>query len=372
MQVAPRISGIPNVLTEGLSNAAQAASGMASTADNALAEGVSNMAEAGGDAALKFVSTLKELLPDSAVHANIAFQLTQSPIQVGRGVTNQTTYDIGASKKPAEVAPGCVDQSEINGVKNRLERDTAALQHALLSQSVYQTGTAPEGWTNISDDPKALAKYGLAPSDLKISGDSNFSAQVYVPDPAVFGDSMKPTVAFKGTEPTNWEDWANNLAQGVDMNAPYYEKAVAIGEKLRKRGANVDITGHSLGGGLASAASQASGLPADTFNAAGLNEHTVKRYGGTVHDSAINAYRVDGEILTGIQEQSLTGTLVGGLGKVILSHFMPDAKGAPIELPGHGLNPIARHGMDQVIDGLEARIAEDQEKLKQAKEMDCN
>jgi putative lipase involved disintegration of autophagic bodies len=38
------------------------------------------------------------------------------------------------------------------------------------------------------------------------------------------------------------------------------------------------ITGHSLGGGLASAASLATGIRAETFNAAGLNSSTAKQH----------------------------------------------------------------------------------------------
>ncbi|MFM7868067.1 MAG: hypothetical protein ACKPHU_27960, partial [Planctomycetaceae bacterium] len=51
-----------------------------------------------------------------------------------------------------------------------------------------------------------------------------------------------------------------------------------LGTGLKARGASVRSTGHSLGGGLASAASVGSSwqpMPANTFNAAGLHENTV-------------------------------------------------------------------------------------------------
>jgi hypothetical protein len=67
--------------------------------------------------------------------------------------------------------------------------------------------------------------------DLKIKG-SNFGAQLYEPNAAVFGKNMNPTLVFKGTEMASWEDWGNNFSQGMNMELPYYEKAVSIGEKL--------------------------------------------------------------------------------------------------------------------------------------------
>jgi len=240
-------------------------------------------------------------------------------------------------------------------------------------------GGAPTGWSSISNDPEKLAQYGLKPEDLRIEG-SNFGAEIYEPDPAVFGRDMKPTLAFKGTQ--SGGDWKNNLAQGLNRESRYYERAVKIGKILGENDANVTIAGHSLGGGLASAASRASGLSADTFNAAGLNSATVARYGGSAHAPApenIRAFRVQGEVLTGAQEQSLGGTVlsiliggvVGGVGKVALAAAMPNAAGTPFELPGHGLNPVARHGMDQVIEGIESQKTEDQATLATATGKAC-
>ena len=129
---------------------------------------------------------------------------------------------------------------------------------------------------------------------------------------------------------------------------------------------------------MASAASRASGAPGWTFNSAGLNANTVTRYGGTNHVPAsenITGYQVAGEVLTGLQEQGVLGTLaaagvgalfggiggavIGGLIKMGVSAMMPNAVGNMFPLEGHG-NPVARHGMDQVIDGIEKQKDEDQ------------
>jgi uncharacterized Zn-binding protein involved in type VI secretion len=235
----------------------------------------------------------------------------------------------------------------------------------------------PTGWKNISNDPSTLEKLGLKQSDLHVPG-SNYRAQVYEPDPAVFGDDMKTTIAFKGTDPESGEDWQNNLAQGQDNDSLYYRQAVEIGKKIEKSDAEVEITGHSLGGGLASGASRASGAPATTFNSAGLHENTVAHYGGTPiipEEENIHVYQVEDEFLTGLQEPGAKGDiaagvigvkLLGPLGAIAgpilrdeLAEQMPDALGVRHALPGEG-NPVTRHGMDVVIAGIESKKLEDQ------------
>ena len=98
----------------------------------------------------------------------------------------------------------------------KLQATVKAQQLAKLGGPCTPGGAA--GWKNVSNDPEALKKFGLRPQDLQIPG-SNFGAQACVPDPAVFGDSMKPTLAFKGTQPTVREDWSNNLNQGLGDNS---------------------------------------------------------------------------------------------------------------------------------------------------------
>lgn len=274
---------------------------------------------------------------------------------------------------------------KVRAAAERLERNNVGVEKARLAQDIYNPDKGPpEGWRNISNDPEALAKYGLTPDDLQIKGTPSFRAGVYEPDPGVFGSDMRPSVVFQGTNPSSLTDWKNNFGQGLNMNSPYYDRAVNIGSAVGNSGASVDMVGHSLGGGMASAASRASGAPGWTFNAAGLNSATVGRYGGTLQTPArenINAYQVAGEVLTGLQEQGLLGTLaaagagalvggpigalVGGLLKMGASALMPNALGNRFPLEGHG-NPVARHGMDQVIDGIEKQKEEDQAILRGA------
>ena len=272
----------------------------------------------------------------------------------------------------------------INTAAQNLGRMNKDYEHAKLSEHVYDTSKPPpDGWENISNDPAKLKEYGLTPEDLHLSG-SPFKAQMYVPDPEIVGEDASPTVVFKGTE--EWADWLENLKQGIFGTSDYYRRAIKIGEKFSasigkstaQAGPKVEFAGHSLGGGLASAAARASGSNATTFNAAGLHHNTVRN--NTMNsspgpaDSPINAYRVRGDILTWIQEHSVAATagawsLFGpyaAAAKVLVSFFMPDAAGTKYDLPGSGISPLDRHGMDQVLAGTRSMVFKDQRILESA------
>ncbi len=255
----------------------------------------------------------------------------------------------------------------------RFERNNFAAEQAALSGHTYDPSKpAPTGWRDISDDPEALERYGLTPGDL--DGSRPGATRLYEPDPDVFGGDMRPTVAFRGTE--KGADWKNNFAQGLNMDSPYYRDAVRVGNTLGDR---VDYTGHSLGGGLASAAATAGGARGTTFNAAGLHSGTVTGYGGTARPADISAYRVEDEMLTGVQEQGWKGTLAayrigglwGALAKVGLSALAPDAVGEKRDLPASSLDPYHRHLMPDVIKGIEQQKQQDQKKIAEKTGKKC-
>jgi hypothetical protein len=227
--------------------------------------------------------------------------------------------------------------------------------------------------------PEQLAEMGLTEKML-MPENSQFRAGVYMKDPDVWGENPKPpaVLAFRGSTPA-LEDWENNFAQDANQPAPYYANAVQIGNGLAQAGADVHIVGHSLGGGLASAAQGASGLTASTYNAAGLHPATVARYSQdqvlqAAQNDKITAIRVDGEVLTKTQE-----SLIGSKGLSLLAN---DAAGEKRDLvPSHSKDsfknlkkdgkidadddyPTYLHGMDEVIDAMEMRKASDKAALE--------
>ncbi|ABU79105.1 phospholipase [Cronobacter sakazakii] len=268
----------------------------------------------------------------------------------------------------------------------RLADNNIAVEKAKLAENIYKTTNplqatpdVPEGWKDISNDVDALNKFGLKKNMLYDNEEApDFLARVYQPDTAVFGNDMNPTLVFRGSrapefvsmsEPIkNIADWSNNGAQGLGMESAYYRKAVNLGNILAKSGQNIDVAGHSLGGGLASATSMASGKPGWTFNAAGLHSSTVEKYGGSILGKTddIQAYRVEGELLTKVQEvnvwedlKSMEGLPVPTLLKEGVSAFAPNAAGIPHDLPGGTGGALDRHGIGQAINCIEQQKDED-------------
>jgi Protein of unknown function (DUF2974) len=232
---------------------------------------------------------------------------------------------------------------------------------ALLSADVYRDVAIPPSGYRVAVDGD-LAKLGLKPSDLT-STQSPFRARVYVKGA---GADAQYVVAFRGS--TSGSDWRSNFQQGLGLSSDHYRKALAIGSKLAlATNANITITGHSLGGGLASATAIASGRNAATFNSAGLSDATIKQ-ARNIHDASnvrttdsVSAYYVRGEILSTLQDggDRVIGGLLGGLiGAGVVD--APEAYGRRIGLDAvrpEGVrwyqdNPGARHGMNWVLQSL--------------------
>lgn len=121
--------------------------------------------------------------------------------------------------------------------------------------------------------------------------------------------------------------------QGSGNGAPeQYLAAMLIGDKLATQSdipaGNLIVTGHSLGGGLASAAAVVGGIRADTFNAAWLREETLREpdgmggfrelYPGSLDrfagaQGSVAAYYVDWDILMFFQRRASNIHPVGTL-----------------------------------------------------------
>jgi hypothetical protein len=280
-----------------------------------------------------------------------------------------------------ESCPDCLVEAQ------RLRGNMDEVENMRCAKHVYiaNDGNAP---AELRDNPppgfiKAteaqLKSMQLSQKMLEPRG-SQFRAAVYMKDPAVWGLKPDPAsvIAFRGSTPDK-EDWDNNFAQGVDREALYYRRAVEIGNKLAASGSLVRIVGHSLGGGLASAAQGGSGLNASTYNAAGLHPNTVARYSqDREHTQAeaekIAAFRIEGEVLTKTQE-----SVWGSKGISVFSH---GAVGIKHDLePAHDKKYFEEndkvkanmddtydgylHGMDQVIAATEKEKQADENSLKE-------
>jgi len=273
----------------------------------------------------------------------------------------------------------------------RLRKDMDEVENMRCAKHVYLAND-PDAPVELRDNPppgfkKATAeqmeKMGLNEKMLNPEK-SNFKAAAYIKDPAVWGSDPKPeaVVAFRGSTPAD-EDWQNNFNQDANKDAPYYRNAVQIGNALAAMDASIHIVGHSLGGGLASAAQGGSGLTASTYNAAGLHPATVARYTQDAQHMAaetekITTIRVKGEVLTKTQEN-----LWGSNGLSLLAN---DAVGIKQDIsPSHNEASFEKlkeqkkvdavdsydtylHGMDEVIDSTEKSKVSDEVVLKSCRQ----
>ncbi len=197
----------------------------------------------------------------------------------------------------ATVASGAVQQcsAACTAICDEIAKVEMFQEEAKLAEAVYQPfgeRNVP-GYTEVTD-PEELAKLDLTPEDLNPK-DSQFRAGVFRKN-----DTNDYKVSFKGTE--TGTDWFHNIAQGTTSRSDYYSRAKLIGrdagDNAGKDGVgDVKFVGHSLGGGLASAAAHASGTHATTFNSAGL--HWANR--SWFDAPPIDAVQVKGELLTSVQ-----------------------------------------------------------------------
>lgn len=216
-------------------------------------------------------------------------------------------------------------------------------EFADLVNDVYPgKDSLPEGWERVSDDD--LADLGIDPDSL--TDDSGFDAAIYVDEDGNY------VLAFAGTDEGG--DWIDNAQQGAGFSSDQYNRALELGKEAKAAfGDDLVITGHSLGGGLASHAAIATDTPAVTFNAAGLHDDSIEAGGvdpsagrQAAEDGLIRAYRTDSDILTHIQEGNITAPLA------------PNAAGNPITLndPESADLPSWWHPIDRTTAAAEHRV----------------
>lgn len=234
---------------------------------------------------------------------------------------------------------------------------------ALLAADVYNDVPAPPAGYRVATDMD-LAQIGLSAQDLA-SPTSAFRARVYLKEG---GEHPAYVVSFRGS--TDASDWKANAQQALGLPSDQYAHALMIAKALNRHpDADVTLTGHSLGGGLASATALASGRDTTTFNAAGLSgatirqSETIRADAGTGAAPRIAAFYVRGEVLSAVQDggDRMVGAIFGGVLGGILADA-PEAYGTRMPLDAvrpagrhwYQDNPVARHGMDWVLSSLDA------------------
>lgn len=224
-----------------------------------------------------------------------------------------TPINAGFGTEVAGQQPHAVDRE-----LSTLIQDNYAVTDARRGVSSFAP-VLPGTWQRMDD--AAVRAAGIDPSLLHDSK-SGFDASLYRDAAGAV------VVAYAGTD--ELKDWKHNLGQGLGFQDAQYDQAIALAQQAKRAfGNDVVLTGQSLGGGLAAAASMVNEVPAVTFNAAGVHDKTLERYGfdadvlkQDAEQGLIRAYHVKNELLTHLQEDSIP-----------LKWAMPDAAGHKIELP---------------------------------------
>jgi hypothetical protein len=202
----------------------------------------------------------------------------------------------------------------------------AALTYARLSQDAYETnGVTAAGYRREST----------------VERNSGFAAAVFVK--AQSGSVPKEIViAYRGTEPTSGRDWAtdigaNYMRPGGSVYPRQYAEALELYQSVRAANpeARIILTGHSLGGGLASYVGNQTAQPVVTFNAA---RNAFSEGGSGVNQTN---FAVVTDFVGGPYMQSPAG-----------SGSLPGRNYSLSGTPNQN-SVLGAHGMDDVIAGLE-------------------
>lgn len=205
----------------------------------------------------------------------------------------------------------------------RLELDRMALNEPMrklmekleeYNQTFNETGFHAVLYQNDKTGEFAFAFEGSAFPGIGLSSNNTLASKI-APDVNYDEESKSYIVNAFGLEvkvPKDlWADWGeNNVRQTIGMIGKQFQMAKEIGDFINSvselRDANINFTGHSLGGGLASIAGLVTGKPTYTFNAEGVSTKILENYGllGKVNsgEHQITAYHTNNDPLTQAQQ----------------------------------------------------------------------
>lgn len=227
------------------------------------------------------------------------------------------------------------------------------LDFAYASRDVYpeSTGTLPADSHLVRATDEQLRALGIDPARLQNDA-TGFSAAVYFTK-----SGNQAVLAFAGTDQA--ADWNTNLNQAGSTVGGQYAQGRALAEDMKViYGDRLALTGHSLGGGIASYAGVATNTPTVTYNSAGLSTMAQIQAGSAPWNTdqvaeagLVRRYTVDNDVLTFYQEDNpLTDPLMAdGVGtRIRLSE--------PSEMPAWSSiradDRVYRHSMDVVIESM--------------------
>ena len=251
------------------------------------AKSVINHVEDAGEAVVKTAFNATETAFDAAEHAAVkSFQfdaaVTKFALQktydgVKKAAT--TTGNFAANVFDSITHPGDPNPPAAPGLKFSETKSASDIAYKSSNSKVNEVYQFPDGkqWKVV---------------DVKDDSQTGFRAVALKP---VDANDRRVIAAFSGSDES--ADWGDNIEQGLGLPTAQYAEAVDFANKWKASdGNNVILTGHSLGGGLASYASLQTDLPATAVNSAPLAlDHLGLNPFDALH---ITQYYVPGEALS--------------------------------------------------------------------------
>jgi len=173
---------------------------------------------------------------------------------------------------------------------SELERNFELAQLTSCAYKVIVV-TCGQDWESV--DPVSV---NLTESDFNYK---SFSARLFLNN--ISGEYV---LAFRGTDDKG--DWKDNLLQAVGVSTTQYRQAVKLAAKVKQQLSGQDLltAGHSLGGGLATAAALQIEVEGHVFNPAALLDKTARQLGLNNYTDAskfVSVTTMHGDILTRVQ-----------------------------------------------------------------------
>jgi hypothetical protein len=214
-----------------------------------------------------------------------------------------------------------------------------------------------------------LANAGITQSML-YDPSSGYAAEVYTNGKGDYvvayrGTQFPSSIGQAITDPKSLAGVATDVDQAAGINTKQYVEGARLGKAAKNAfGGNVVFTGHSLGGALAASSAAMTGLPAVTFNSAGVHDNTLRRDGvnpaaerAQAANGQVRDYEGKNELLSGAQDAH--PGMAQALGHKIQFADPDPAATKAAAAQSNILNPwplIGRRGTlhGEVVQGLEA------------------
>lgn len=220
----------------------------------------------------------QQQLPTLATQPSLVIA-TPPPASGRLGASNPPNIGIPATRDiegtPIGIAPSTFPLNPAAAIP-LIDKTTAKqlLSYAILSRDAYDgKGASAVGYRRATEWDALLERFGASDQEIERLRKSGFSATIFTKGTSTQGDH-EVVIAFRGTETPSVTDWTTNIGANVLAESHFiprqYEAASNLIRQAQRQfpGATIVVTGHSLGGALASYAGNQVGVRIRTFNAA--------------------------------------------------------------------------------------------------------